>query len=114
MEFKFSKALLVFPKAIVWVSTLPSMMTTEAGASLSQLQVPAPEACWTPAGGVHRGGGGGPANVSLTRSGTSIVLEWEGGGSLQTAPAVTGPWGRSRCSVGCRSRPREGGLLPLR
>jgi hypothetical protein len=26
------------------------------------------------------------------RSGNAIVLEWEGGGSLQTAPAITGPW----------------------
>ena len=43
-------------------------------------------------GAATGGGGGGPANVSLTRSGTGIVLEWEGGGSLQTAPAVTGPW----------------------
>ena len=44
-------------------------------------------------GGAATGGGGsGPANVSLTRVGSDIVLEWEGGGSLQTAPAVTGPW----------------------
>jgi hypothetical protein len=38
------------------------------------------------------GGGGGAANVSLMRSGNAIVLEWEGGGSLHTAPAITGPW----------------------
>ena len=49
--------------------------------------------------------------MSLTRSGTGIVLEWEGGGSLQTAPAVTGPWSEVRVlPVGCRSRPREGAL----
>jgi hypothetical protein len=37
------------------------------------------------------GGGGGP-RLTVTRSGNSITLSWTGGGTLQEAPAITGPW----------------------
>ena len=68
-------------------------MTMEADASLELGRCTAFEFYDPLLGGAATdSGGGGPANVSLTRSGTGIVLEWEGGGSLQTAPAVTGPW----------------------
>jgi len=42
------------------------------------------------AGGGNQGGG--PANVSISLADSSITLEWEGSGSLETAEAVTGPW----------------------
>ena len=39
------------------------------------------------------GGGGGGATFTDTRlEGANITLEWTGGGTLQSAPAVTGPW----------------------
>jgi hypothetical protein len=37
------------------------------------------------------GGGGGPT-LTITRSGSSITLSWAGGGTLQEAPQITGPW----------------------
>jgi hypothetical protein len=36
--------------------------------------------------------GGGAANVSISIADSSITLEWEGSGSLETAEVVTGPW----------------------
>ena len=37
------------------------------------------------------GGGGGPAELSIARSGTDLVITY-GGGGLESAPAITGPW----------------------
>jgi hypothetical protein len=37
------------------------------------------------------GGGGGPT-LTITRSGSAITLSWTGGGTLQEAPQITGPW----------------------
>ena len=45
-----------------------------------------------PAAGGGGNQGGGPANVSISLADSSITLEWEGSGSLETAEAVTGPW----------------------
>ncbi|MDA1274320.1 MAG: hypothetical protein O2960_09750, partial [Verrucomicrobia bacterium] len=36
-------------------------------------------------------GGGGDATLSIVRSGADVILTY-GGGGLQSAPAVTGPW----------------------
>jgi hypothetical protein len=33
-----------------------------------------------------------PGLLSISRSGSIVNLSWTGGGTLQTAPAVTGPW----------------------
>ncbi|MGE3309142.1 MAG: hypothetical protein AB7O66_04165 [Limisphaerales bacterium] len=33
-----------------------------------------------------------PSSVSISRSGTKLVIQWTGGGTLQSAPSVTGPW----------------------
>jgi len=33
-----------------------------------------------------------PGTLTISRSGASVNLSWTGGGTLQTAPAVTGPW----------------------
>ena len=37
-------------------------------------------------------GGGGPEITGVTLSGTDLVFEWSGGGTLETATSVTGPW----------------------
>ncbi len=33
-----------------------------------------------------------PPSVSISRSGTKLVIDWTGPGTLHSAPAVTGPW----------------------
>jgi hypothetical protein len=42
--------------------------------------------------GPFGGGGGGGPTLSITRSGSSITLSWTGGGTLQEATSITGPW----------------------
>ena len=37
--------------------------------------------------------GGSPAgNLSVSQSGDGLVLEWEGTGTLESAPSILGPW----------------------
>ncbi|MBX3747984.1 MAG: Ig-like domain-containing protein [Verrucomicrobiae bacterium] len=36
--------------------------------------------------------GSDPATLIVSRTATGVTLAWEGGGTLETAPAVTGPW----------------------
>jgi hypothetical protein len=38
------------------------------------------------------GGGGGGPTLNITRNGSAVTLSWTGGGTLQEAPAITGPW----------------------
>lgn len=33
-----------------------------------------------------------PATLTVARSGSNITITWQGGGALQSAPSVTGPW----------------------
>lgn len=41
---------------------------------------------------VGLGGGGGPEISGITLSGTDLTFEWSGGGALETATSITGPW----------------------
>lgn len=38
------------------------------------------------------GGGGGGPRLSITRTGGALTVSWTGAGTLQEAPAITGPW----------------------
>jgi len=46
----------------------------------------------TPSGGAATGGGDRPKLTSIKVSGANVVVEWTGGGTLQVADEITGPW----------------------
>lgn len=41
---------------------------------------------------IETGPGEQPAFTRVTKGATGVTLEWTGGGTLQTAPSITGPW----------------------
>ncbi len=50
----------------------------------------------------------GPVNLTVTRSGSSIVLDWPAGLLLQ-APALTGPWTTNASAVSPYTVPMSSG-----